>query len=89
MAGSSAPGGIWDHRWQVQGPFAPGQTLGALGETGLRLCPNWRAHGNRTALQVSPAVWHEGHLIAAPLARPHRDWQAATCPNFRMFAAAH
>ena len=89
VAGPSAPGGIWDHRWQVQGPFAPGQTLGALGETGLRLCPDWRAHGDRAALLVSPAVWHEGHLIAAPLARPHRDWQAATCPNFRMFAAAH
>lgn len=89
VAAPAAPDARWDHRWQVSGPFVPGQIVAALGAEGLRRCPDWRDHGDRAALLVSPAVWHEGHLIAAPLARPHPDWQAAACPNFRMFAAAH
>ncbi|WP_149141062.1 tRNA lysidine(34) synthetase TilS [Gemmobacter caeruleus] len=87
--GPVAPGGIWDHRWQVTGPFAPGQTIAALGASGLAQCADWRAHGPREALIVTPAVWQGARLIAAPLARPDPLWQAQLRPDFGMFILAH
>jgi len=74
----AAPGAIWDARWQVTGPFAPGDEVRALGPSGLAALP-----GNRTAVDLpstslwsSPAVFREGRLIAAPLAQPGGIWHA-------------
>lgn len=82
-------GKIWDHRWQVTGPAEPGMTIAALGAEGLRKCPDWRDHGPRDALIVSPAVWQSGTLIAAPLAGIPGEWCAQLCPDFGMFILAH
>ena len=70
VAGISAePGTDWDQRWQIDGPFGPGDRIAATGETGLRDCANWRETGlPRTTLLAAPAVWRDGRLIAAPLA---------------------
>lgn len=63
------PGSVWDERWQIDGPFAPGDRIAATGEIGLRDCANWRETGlPRTTLLAAPAVWRGNTLIAAPLA---------------------
>ncbi|MFZ0098856.1 MAG: tRNA lysidine(34) synthetase TilS [Gemmobacter sp.] len=82
-------GQIWDHRWQVTGPAEPGMTIAALGAEGLRQCPDWRDHGPRDALIVSPCIWQSGTLIGAPLAGMPMDWCAQLCPDFGMFILAH
>lgn len=82
-------GQVWDHRWQVAGPGDAGLTVAALGAEGLRQCPDWRSFGPREALVVSPAVWREGALIAAPLARPDPAWQAGPGLTFALFILSH
>lgn len=82
-------GTVWDHRWQVTGPGAAGMTIAALGPDGLRQCPDWRAHGPRDALVATPAVWQDGRLVAAPLARAQPDWQARFVPSLGMFILSH
>ncbi|MDR0810640.1 MAG: tRNA lysidine(34) synthetase TilS [Gemmobacter sp.] len=82
-------GGIWDHRWRVEGPAEPAMTIAALGAEGLRRCPGWRDHGPRAALIVSPAVWHGTDLVAAPLAGEGPGWSARLEPTFRLFILAH
>lgn len=68
---------IWDNRWQMIGPHAPGLTIRALGADGLRACPDWRASQiPRQALLVSPAIWSGNALIAAPVAGFSQGWQA-------------
>jgi tRNA(Ile)-lysidine synthase len=58
-------GKLWDGRWQVIGAEGEVRALGA----GLRQCPDWRASGlPRQVLEVTPGVWHDDDLVAAPLA---------------------
>ncbi len=73
---TAAVPGIWDRRWQIEGPASAGETVGvtvgvtvgALGAAGLSQVPDWRAAGiPRAALLASPAVRDSGRLLAAPL----------------------
>ena len=67
---------VWDHRWQVDGPGGPGIEVGALGEDGLRQCPDWRETGYaRQMLLVTPGVWHGDRLLAAPCAGLSAGWR--------------
>ncbi len=62
-------GSLWDGRWQMLGHIPETAELGALGADGLMQVPDWRKMGlPRAALLVSPALWDENRLIAAPLA---------------------
>ncbi len=68
---------VWDRRWQMSGPHAPGLRLRALGVEGLAAIKNWReVQIPRDALLVSPAIWQNERLIAAPLAGFSQGWQA-------------
>lgn len=89
VQGPVAFGAIWDHRWQVRGPALPGLEIAALGAEGLGQCPDWRAHGRREALVVTPALWQDGRLIAAPLAGFGLDWQAELVPCLNTFILSH
>ncbi|MGR3637637.1 MAG: tRNA lysidine(34) synthetase TilS [Shimia sp.] len=67
----------WDGRWRVGGPEVAGLEVAALGEGGLAQCPDWRDAGvARQTLLVSPAVWRDTELIAAPLAGFGEGWYA-------------
>ncbi|RUS63157.1 tRNA lysidine(34) synthetase TilS [Pseudorhodobacter sp. E13] len=84
------PGALWDGRWQVEGPFEPGQELRALGADGLRQCKDWKATGHsRDSLLVSPAVWYDGTLIAAPIAGYGADFSARIVAPFTDFILSH
>lgn len=76
-------GDLWDGRWVVAGPAG---TVRALGDDGLRHCPDWRATGlPREVLAVTPAVWDGADLVAAPLAGLSGAWSArldAPCDLF-------
>ena len=75
--GRVAPDAVWDRRWRLEGRAVPGAEVAALGPEGLALCPGWRDRGMpRSSLLASPALWHEGRLLAAPLARPEAEWRA-------------
>jgi tRNA(Ile)-lysidine synthase len=71
---------IWDGRWKIDGTDVHGCAgieVSALGEEGLRLCPDWRATGlPRELLLASPAVWKEDSLLAAPVAGVANGWSA-------------
>ena len=72
--GEVAVGALWDGRWRVTGP---GGTVRALGDAGLRACPDWRATGlPRLVLAVTPGVWQGDLLLAAPLAGWDDGWSA-------------
>jgi tRNA(Ile)-lysidine synthase len=74
VGGPVAVGDLWDRRWRVTGP--PG-TVRALGDAGLRACPDWRATGlPRLVLAVTPGVWQGETLISAPLAGWKDGWSA-------------
>lgn len=80
----------WDHRWQLTGPHAPGLEIRALGASGLRSIKDWRDSGiPREALLVSPAIWQEQRLIAAPLAGISQGWQAKISPSYTLFILSH
>lgn len=84
------PGQLWDGRWQVDGPVQNGMELRALGAAGLRLCRDWRATGiPRDALVVSPAVWYDESLIAAPLAGFGPEWRGRIVADFSQFVVSH
>lgn len=69
-------GQVWDRRWVVEGPTTAGEVR-ALGAEGLRQCPEWRATGlPREVLVVTPGVWRDGVLVAAPLAGWENGWSA-------------
>ncbi len=68
---------VWDGRWRLSGPSSEGCEVAALGEEGLRMCPDWRDTGlPRRGLLASPAVWQGERLIAAPLAGFGAGWCA-------------
>ena len=80
-------GEIWDGRWQLAGPKMAGAEIRALGDGGVRACPDWRESGlPRTSLIASPSVWQGDRLIAAPLARFGRGWSAKLAPNYQELA---
>lgn len=81
---------LWDKRWSLDGPHAPGLEIRALGESGLKSCPDWRATGlPRTSLLSSPAVWQGETLIAAPLAGFNAAWQARIVADFHSSLLSH
>ncbi|MDP3860437.1 MAG: tRNA(Ile)-lysidine synthetase, partial [Phaeovulum sp.] len=68
---------------------APGCEVRALGEAGLRLCPDWRASGRpRAALAADPALWRGPDLVAAPLAGFANGWRAEPARNGDDFLAS-
>ncbi len=71
-------GALWDGRWRVTGPDGTVKALvRALGEAGLRACPDWRATGvPREVLAVTPGVWQGERLLAAPAAGWPNGWSA-------------
>lgn len=77
------PSQLWDGRWQIVGPDLQGVEVRALGDTGLGELDNWRAVGlPRRTLMTSPAIWHGGELIAAPIAGFNDAWQAKCATSF-------
>lgn len=73
---------LWDTRWQLTGPHAPDLEIRALGESGLRACPD-RPQTNRprAALLPTPAIWRGETLISAPLLGFNTDWCAKLTEN--------
>ncbi len=68
---------VWDRRWRLDGPHAPDLRIRALGEEGLRACPDWRETGMpRVSLLASPSIWRGGVLISAPIAGFVNGWRA-------------
>jgi len=58
------PGALWDGRFRLVGPGAPGCELGALGPEAARL----PSHGLPAAVRAAlPAIRRNGTLVAAPL----------------------
>lgn len=74
---TTGPDELWDGRWRVTGPNLLNARISALGEGGLRHCPD-RALGPLPArsLIATPAVWQGRKLIAAPLANLSNGWSA-------------
>lgn len=67
----------WDGRWRLEGPHDKGLQVRALGEDGLRACPDWRSSGRaRASLLASPGIWRGTELVAAPLADRPGGWRA-------------
>lgn len=63
------PGEVWDQRWRVFAGKLDGCEVLPLGADGLRACPDWRAlNCPAPVLAVTPALWCQGVLMAAPLA---------------------
>lgn len=77
VTGHRVPAGaVWDGRWRLTGPDMAGATVAALGEAGLKCCPDRRKIARPAAsLRVSPAVWREKTLVAAPLAGMENGWR--------------
>lgn len=96
VAGLQGPSdAVWDGRWHLTGPHAPDLRLRALGATGLAQCKtvlgkDWRPTGAlREALLVSPAVWRNEVLIAAPVAGFAGGWTAGLGQSFHDFILSH
>ncbi len=71
-------GDMWDDRWLVTGPEDdPDIEVRALGLEALSTLDGWRETGlPRAALAVTPSVWYEDRMIAAPVAQPDPEWVA-------------
>jgi tRNA(Ile)-lysidine synthase len=81
---------IWDNRWQITGPHAPDLIIRALGVDGLRAIKDWRLSGiSRDALIVSPSIWRNSTLIAAPIAGFSSGWAAKPHVSFASFILSH
>ena len=86
----AGPGQVWDGRWRVDGPFVAGHEVRALGIDGLRQCKNWKNTGHsRDSLLVSPAVWYNNTLIAAPLAGFDAGFSARIVAQLNDFVLSH
>jgi tRNA(Ile)-lysidine synthase len=80
----------WDNRWHLAGGHDPALTIRALGDVGIRQCPDWRTTGiPRQSLLSSPSVWHGDTLIAAPLAGKPEGWTAHLATDFHDFLVSH
>jgi tRNA(Ile)-lysidine synthase len=80
----------WDTRWHVSGPHAPDLEIRALGPEGLRQVKDWRATGlPRDTLIVTPGIWRDGTLVAAPSAGFGAGWTATVSPPFVSFLLSH
>ncbi len=80
---------IWDHRWAFEGPYAPDLELRAMGEGGLKLCPDWRGSKMpRASVMASPAVWRGEELVAAPLAGMPNGWCARLTRSREQFLSS-
>jgi tRNA(Ile)-lysidine synthase len=89
FAGVSVLGALWDGRWQIIGPFGPGQEVRALG-AGLAECKGWRETGIcRDVLEVGPAVWAGETLISAPIAGFKAGFDARIVASFTQFVLSH
>ncbi len=88
VQGGVDPSVLWDGRWHLEGPSRQG-TLRALGPDGLGLCPDRPRDIPRAALVVSPSLWHDGALIAAPLAGFGPDFAAKLSQGFTEFILSH
>ncbi|MEZ5794243.1 tRNA lysidine(34) synthetase TilS [Albidovulum sp.] len=81
---------LWDGRWRMTGPHENGLRTRALGAGGLRQCPDWRRTGlSSAALVVSPAVWRDQALVAAPLAGYGTGWTAEIVAPLNSFLLSH
>lgn len=81
---------LWDQRWQIAGPHAADLTIRALGPQGLPQIKDWRSVGlPRDVLLVSPAIWRDDALIAAPVAGFSNDWQAKPSQGFASCILSH
>ena len=86
----AALGQVWDARWVLEGPAAPGAVVRALGAVGLRHCPDWRDLGiPQAALAVTPALWAGDRLLSAPLAGFGNGWSARIAAPFDLFGQSH
>ncbi|MGK7752359.1 MULTISPECIES: tRNA lysidine(34) synthetase TilS [unclassified Roseovarius] len=86
---TAKPGAAWDGRWQLEGPWPEGAKVAALGEAGVLDCENRAQSGlPHTSLAASPAVWRDGHLVAAPLAGHAEGWTATLLRDEDMFFAS-
>lgn len=83
VGGPVPVGRLWDGRWRIEGPAGE---VRALGAEGLRQVPDWRAAGlPREVLLVTPGVWQDDRLLAAPLAGLPGAWQAKLDRPFHLF----
>lgn len=91
-ATEAAATALWDGRWQLTGPWQPGDTIRATGAA-LAQVPAWRAAGlPRSSLLAAPAVWRAGQIQAAPLAGWGQGFVAELTPgrdHFTLGAKAH
>jgi tRNA(Ile)-lysidine synthase len=89
VAGAQPTTALWDNRWHLSGPHAPGLTIRALGD-GIRCCPDWRSTGRvREVLLVSPAIWQGDTLISAPFAGLPNGWTAELSQSLHAFILSH
>ncbi len=80
----------WDSRWHLSGPHAPDLEIRALGADGLRQAKGWRDTGlARDTLIVTPGIWRDGTLVAAPCAGFSAGWTATVSPSFVSFLLSH
>lgn len=80
----------WDKRWQLSGPHAPDLEIRALGAEGLHQVKDWRATGiPRDTLIVTPSIWRDATLVAAPSAGFGAGWTATVSPPFVSFLLSH
>jgi len=87
-----APNALWDGRWRIKGSDAANTDktleIRALGE-GISQLKDWRAGGiPRQTLMVTPAIWHQTCVIAAPMAQESNIWRLETRPEQNDFAAS-
>ncbi len=72
---SGATSEIWDGRWRIDGPHAPGLEVRALGDAIVDT--PWRdMKMPRRSLLASPAIWEGDRLVAAPVAGLENGWRA-------------
>lgn len=89
-ATGTGAGPLWDGRWVIEGPWAQGLTVRAMGAEGLRACKDWRAAGvSREILAVTPGIWAGETLVSAPLAGFANGWSARIDAPFHLFGLSH
>jgi tRNA(Ile)-lysidine synthase len=85
-----ALGEIWDGRWRVDGPVRPAIRIGSVGAAGLLQIADWRKSGiPRDIALVTPGVWEESTLVAAPILGFGTDYAATLTAGFGLFLLSH